>query len=185
MCTEFGSVPAERHYRYRAMLVPPVRCWCAEVADGLRKSVCVRGARDGRRVSRAERRLLAVGGPLGRPRYSPTNCGLPACAAHAGPLYSALSSAAPALPWTRSMHWRFHGQGGQMRETPIHGVSRLWFLRNEIFRFKTSSFNIRFVLKKANASIWLASQALHQDRAPSSAAAGTPCTRSTSRCWAT
>jgi hypothetical protein len=79
MCTEFGSVPAERHYRYRAMLVPPVRCWCAEVADGLRKSVCVRGARDGRRVSRAERRLLAVGGPLGRPRYSPTNCGLPAC----------------------------------------------------------------------------------------------------------
>jgi hypothetical protein len=35
------------------------------------KSVCVRGARDGRRVSRAEQRSLAVGGAVGPPALLP------------------------------------------------------------------------------------------------------------------
>ena len=98
------------------MLVPPVRCWCAEVAEGRRqerrpastgstkrhgKSVCVRGARAV--VGSAE---PPFGGLLGRPRYFPANYGLPVQRS-AGPLYSIAlgwTGHAVQLPWTRSMH---------------------------------------------------------------------------------
>lgn len=77
------------------------------------KSVSVRGPCPGMIVGRVSRRAersgrLTVGGPLGRPRYSPTNCGQITLRS-AGPLYSAVHAAAAAAAAAQSVGRRGHG----------------------------------------------------------------------------
>jgi len=157
------------------LLLPPVRCWSAEVAEARGAAPGEHGADESARQERAcvprgpgrssgsagpSGGSLAGGEPLGRPRYSPTNCGLPVQRS-AGPLYSIArgwTGHAVKLPWTRSMllagvafPWP-PGWADESARPPSMAFPGFGFSETRSFASRRRR-SISVVLKKANASI--------------------------------